>query len=340
MLAYKIDYAQCWSDMVPHSQDDFTHRALLLPGLRGSRERCRWLLRTRTEQPQMAERWDYKCIVSERVGHHDTLLQTDIASTFWHFCIDDLPAFPVRTVGYVDSFPKAHTLDKWRPLGGCEQILVQSEARWSWILNAQISEWLVAYAELFKRKLTHSFFSRGFSPANASFGVYQWDGTTSSVPGPVPASSSCPSAFSEGRGIEPPRSHSLFVIHPGRKIPIFGCNYPKLMKLTLEGQEIQNAEMQWNALRSVPTYWLWRMWSVLKCSIGWEKSMHPCVSHFLPGTAPEAPALDPTWEPKLAEKHEKVSVSPCRARNGWNGFLVPASATFSNVVGRSWSWMK
>ena len=54
--------------------------------------------------------------------------------------------FPVRTVGYVDSFPKAHTLDKWRPLGGCEQILVQSEARWSWILNARISEWLVEYA--------------------------------------------------------------------------------------------------------------------------------------------------------------------------------------------------
>ena len=275
-------------------QDDFTHRTLLLPGLRGSRERCRWLLRTRTDRRPMPERWDYKCIVSNR------------ASPFWHFCVDDLLAFQFAQLEM--SFPKGHTLDKWPPpwrmwTYSCAAL---QKASWSW--NPSFS----------KVK------SCCFSPANASFPLRQWDGTTSSVPGPVPAtSSSCPSAFSEGWGNEPRRSHPKAWKHgtvfpspnPSwqEKIPFFGCKYPKLIinHRAMFHWRARNPKC-WIVMKRIeisPTCWLCRVWSVLTCSMGWEKFMPPqAFPIFLPGTAPEAPAesmltcYNPSWKPKLAGK--------------------------------------
>ena len=112
--------------------------------------------------------------------------------------------------------------------------------------------------------------------------------------------------------------YSLLVILAG-KIPFFGFQYLKLIinHRAMFHWKARNPKC-WIAMKRIeisPTCWLCRVWSVLTCSIGWEKFMPPpSLSHFLPGTAPEAPAesmltcYNPSWKPKLAGKYEKIYV--------------------------------
>lgn len=198
-------------------QDDFTHRALLLPGLRGSRERCRWLLRTRTDRRPMPERWDYKCIVSERVGHHDTRLQTNRASPFWHFCVDDLLAFQFAQLEM--SFPKTkgHTLDKWPPpwwmwTYSCAAL---KKASWSW------------------KKQNHVVFLQPMPVFHFANGMEQHPvSQDQSLPpaAPVRQHFQKDGGTSHGEAIRKHENmvlYSLLVIHPGRKNPILWVEVPK-----------------------------------------------------------------------------------------------------------------